>query len=195
LKGRAAARLRGQTPVTHKPRRPVVVGETRGWPGPGFVAEVFWRSRDFDVTIISRTPGGPRHCRQRSCSSPACRFLHAPDKHRRRLDHRGLATPWCDKTISRCASGFRGPAIPGRGELRVGITASKQLDRRAVADHFTHDGDRALAAWSVRLCPICREARSLSDYHVVQRRGLCLKRDGPCYMAAAPRSRGIRVMR
>lgn len=157
----------------------IVVGGTRGL---GLVVVERFLARGCDVTVISRHPS-PRHAGD-------SRVRHLPVD----LEHDGLDGIWTKAGASLGAINylvlcqrFRGTGDPWDGELRVGLTASRQLIE-GCADRFAAAGDRAIGVVSSVYAQYVGSSQPVG-YHVVKAGLNQMVR----YYAATLGRRGIRV--
>ncbi len=135
------------------------------------------------MTVISRSPS-PRHAGK-------ARVRHLAVDLERSESIAGVWSKACDAfgAISYFAlcQRFRGTGDPWEGELRVGLTASKQLIE-GFADHFATEGDRAIGVVSSVYAQYVGSTQPVG-YHVVKA-GL---NEMVRFYAATLGPRGIRV--
>lgn len=158
----------------------IVVGGTRGL---GLVLVERFLARGCNVTIISRKPS-PRHA-----GNARVRHLAVDLERSDGID--GVCGKSRDGfgTISYLAlcQRFRGTGDPWEGEIRVGLTASKQLIE-GFAEHVAPDGDRAIGVVSSVYAQYVGSSQPVG-YHVVKAGVNEMVR----YYAATLGPRGIRV--
>jgi NAD(P)-dependent dehydrogenase (short-subunit alcohol dehydrogenase family) len=158
----------------------VVVGGTRGL---GLVVVERFLARGCNVTVLSRTPS-PRHA-----GNSNVRHLAVDLERSEGID--GVWTRACEPfgAISYLAlcQRFRGTGDPWDGEIRVGLTASKQLIE-GFSDHFAPSGDRAIGVVSSVYAQYVGSSQPVG-YHVVKA-GL---NEMVRFYAATLGPRGIRV--
>lgn len=158
----------------------VVVGGTRGL---GLVVVDRFLARGCNVTVISRSPSA-RHARQVGVA-------HLVADLEREESYDGIWARARDSfgpiSYLVLCQRFRGSGDPWEGELRVGLTASKQLIE-GFAGHFADAGDRAIGVVSSVYAQYVGSSQPIG-YHVVKA-GL---NEMVRYYAATLGQRGIRV--
>ena len=158
----------------------VVVGGTRGL---GLVVVERFLARGCNVTVISRRPS-PRHA-----GNSHVRHMAVDLERSEGID--GVWTRACEafgatSYLALCQR-FRGTGDPWDGEIRVGLTASKQLIE-GFADHSAADGDSAVGVVSSVYAQYVGSSQPVG-YHVVKA-GL---NEMVRFYAATLGPRGIRV--
>ncbi len=162
------------------PLHAIVVGGTRGL---GLVVVERLLARKCSISVISRNPS-PRHAGNAQVRHLTA-DLETPDSYD------GIWTKARDgfgpiSYLILCQR-FRGAGDPWEGEIRVGLTASRQLIE-GFADHFAPSGDRAIGVVSSVYAHYVGSSQPVG-YHVVKA-GL---NEMVRYYAANLGPRGIRV--